>query len=125
MSDDFDDKKTGEGITVATDKDGIPILDEVVDSEQRKQEQQSTAASKGQGLNLPNRNALLLAMRKQLHRQIEGEIQQMAHQIAASAAKQLTGSIERAIWKELQCSLGDQLDKMLEKNSKSPTDGDN
>jgi hypothetical protein len=109
---------------VATDKDGIPILDEVVDSDQQTEADAQPATSQtGQGLNLPDRSALLEAMRKQLGRQIESEIQAMAQQVAATTAKKLSASIERVIWKELQCALGDQLDEMQGKGNKSTKDG--
>jgi hypothetical protein len=62
-------------------------------------------------------------MRNQLSRQIESELQVMAQQVAAATAKKLTASIERVIWKELQCALGDRLDKMQEKSNKSAKDG--
>ena len=111
-------------VTMHTDKDGIPILDEVVDSDQQTEPDSQPAGSQtGQGLNLPDRSALLDAMRKQLGRQIESEIQMIAQQVAATTAKKLSASIERVIWKELQCSLGDQLDKMQEKANKSAKDG--
>jgi hypothetical protein len=122
VADNFDNDEKN-GVSVATDKDGIPILDEVVDSNQVKSAPQPAASQKGQGLNLPDRSALLVAMRKQLSQQIESELQMMAQQIAATTAKKLSASIERVLWKELQCALGDQLDKMQEKSNKSAKDG--
>ncbi len=123
MADNFDNDEQNE-VSVAIDKDGIPILDDVVDSDKIESEPQASPSNKGQGLNLPDRTVLIAAMRKQLNRQIESELQVMAQQVAATTAKKLSSSIERVIWKELQCALGDQLDKMLEKSDKSPADGD-
>jgi hypothetical protein len=122
VADKFDNEEKN-GTSVATDKDGIPILDEVVDSDRVESTSQPAAPQKGQGLNLPDRTALLVAMRKQLSQQIESELQMIAQQIAATTAKKLSASIERVLWKELQCALGDQLDKMQEKSNKSAKDG--
>ncbi len=131
MTNNFDNGESTD--LISTDEDSIPVLDEVVKAGQEAMtsKPQQTVTPKptpektNQGLNLPDRKSLLTAMRKQLHRQIEKEIQDMAQKIATAAVKKISADLERVIWKELQCSLSDHMDNMLEKDVKlSPDDDD-
>jgi hypothetical protein len=109
--------------SLAVDDRGIPILDEVIDPDLDLSDDSALVPgldTQPHGLNLPDKEMLLEAIKRQLLNQMGQEMEVITHQIAVAVAAQLSREIEHTIREELQRSLSGHLETMLDRTLKQP-----
>jgi hypothetical protein len=112
-----------ENESLTVDDRGIPILDEVIDPDLDLSEDSALVPgldTRPHGLNLPDKEILLEAIKGQLLSQMGQEMEVITHQIAVAVAAQLSREIEQTIREELQRSLSGHLETMLDRTLKQP-----
>lgn len=108
--------------SVNVDERGIPILEEVIDLDLDLSEDSALVPGldgEPHGLNLPDKEMLLEALKEQLLDQMEEELGEITHQIAEAVALQLSRNMEQTIREELHSSLRSHLETMLDRTLKS------
>jgi hypothetical protein len=118
-----DENNRGEGESLAVDDRGIPILDEVIEPDLDLSDDSALVPgldTEPHGLNLPDKEVLLDALKQQMLSQFEQELEGITHQIAEAVTAQLSHNMEQTIREELQRSLSGHLETMLERTLKQP-----
>jgi hypothetical protein len=118
-----DEDSYEEAESLAVDDRGIPILDEVIEPDLDLSDDSALVPgldTEPHGLNLPDKEVLLDALKEQLLSQIEQELEGITHQIAEAVTAQLSHNMEQTIREELQRSLSGHLETMLERTLKQP-----
>jgi hypothetical protein len=109
--------------SLAVDDRGIPILDDVIEPDLDLSDDSALVPgldTEPHGLNLPDKEVLLDALKGQLLNQIEQQLEGITHQIAMAVTAQLSRNMEQTIREELQRSLSGHLETMLERTLKQP-----
>lgn len=113
LADSSGDKNAPREGSATVDDQGIPILDEVIYPETDLSDDSALVnpeVHEGHGLHLPNPEALLAAIRVQLHDRMESELDGIIDRVAVTTAKRL----EEALRRELRDVLKRHLLKLLD-----------
>ncbi|MCP3662216.1 MAG: hypothetical protein GY696_06935 [Gammaproteobacteria bacterium] len=104
------------------DDAGIPILDDVISPDESILETRDKEVSSHNTLspgtpfelNLPNHNELLAAMRWQLKKQLQQDMDSAVEQITTSVVAHTTQDLESIVRKELQRSLEERIEEIID-----------
>ena len=113
-------KKQQSEAPFSVDAQGIPILDQVVESKPIDSEDSAfveedlTSNLPPHGLNLPRHDILLQALRNRLHSELQGDLEQLIERASTEAVEQAIHDMKPIIQERLRHLLEQRTNELLE-----------